>query len=315
MVKGTAKEVRPKITMGHETKFSRFVRSIRLPCNFDFLMSLARACSSARHTRRFVIALRRLASNTRIMTTVEEEKDEFCDAQEESLNEADAHDEEKDGKFEEAHEGSEGEEEEEEEEPGEPSEEDIARGKELQEKAEALKAEGNSLFGQRLFEEAAAKYREAIAIAPHSHPSTAVYYSNLAAAMMQQAPIDETTSSRKARMTEAARSCSSAIEIDPAFIKGYMRRSAALEQLDDLDNALGDAKKVLELDPGNDWAKGVVKKLEPIVAERHEKLKTEMMGKLKDLGNSLLGHFGMSLDNFKAEKDPSTGSYSIKFEQ
>ncbi len=38
-------------------------------------------------------------------------------------------------------------------------------------------------------------------------------------------------------------------------------------------------------------------------------------GKLKDLGNTILGKFGMSLDNFKAEKDPTTGSYSIKFGQ
>lgn len=38
-------------------------------------------------------------------------------------------------------------------------------------------------------------------------------------------------------------------------------------------------------------------------------------GKLKDLGNTVLGKFGLSLDNFKAEKDPQTGSYSIKFSQ
>jgi hypothetical protein len=38
-------------------------------------------------------------------------------------------------------------------------------------------------------------------------------------------------------------------------------------------------------------------------------------GKLKDLGNSLLGNFGMSLDNFKAVKDPTSGSYSISFQQ
>ena len=41
----------------------------------------------------------------------------------------------------------------------------------------------------------------------------------------------------------------------------------------------------------------------------------EMLGKLKELGNSLLGKFGMSLDNFKAVKDPATGSYSISFQQ
>jgi hypothetical protein len=36
------------------------------------------------------------------------------------------------------------------------------------------------------------------------------------------------------------------------------------------------------------------------------------MGKLKDLGNTLLGKFGMSLDDFKAVQDPNTGSYSIQ---
>jgi hypothetical protein len=38
-------------------------------------------------------------------------------------------------------------------------------------------------------------------------------------------------------------------------------------------------------------------------------------GKLKELGNTVLGKFGLSLDNFKADKDPVTGSYSIKFNQ
>ena len=38
-------------------------------------------------------------------------------------------------------------------------------------------------------------------------------------------------------------------------------------------------------------------------------------GKLKELGNTVLGKFGMSLDNFKADKDPNTGSYSINFKQ
>lgn len=37
--------------------------------------------------------------------------------------------------------------------------------------------------------------------------------------------------------------------------------------------------------------------------------------KLKDLGNTVLGKFGMSLDNFKTEKDPKTGQYSISMQQ
>ena len=39
------------------------------------------------------------------------------------------------------------------------------------------------------------------------------------------------------------------------------------------------------------------------------------MGTLKTMGNALLGKLGLSLDNFKAVKDPATGSYSISFEQ
>lgn len=41
------------------------------------------------------------------------------------------------------------------------------------------------------------------------------------------------------------------------------------------------------------------------------KLKDEAMGKLKELGNTILGNFGMSLDNFKMVQDPNTGSWSI----
>ena len=48
---------------------------------------------------------------------------------------------------------------------------------------------------------------------------------------------------------------------------------------------------------------------------KREDMKEEMIGKLKDLGNSILGNFGLSTDNFKAEKDDATGSYNIQFVQ
>ena len=48
--------------------------------------------------------------------------------------------------------------------------------------------------------------------------------------------------------------------------------------------------------------------------EKLEEMKTEALGKLKELGNSFLGNFGMSLDSFKMEQDKTTGSWSIRFE-
>jgi hypothetical protein len=41
------------------------------------------------------------------------------------------------------------------------------------------------------------------------------------------------------------------------------------------------------------------------------KMKDEALGKLKDLGNTILGNFGLSLDNFKMVQDPQTGGWSI----
>ena len=70
--------------------------------------------------------------------------------------------------------------------------------------------------------------------APDGLPSCAVYYANLAACELKI----------EGHASQAAGACSDAIELDPAYSKAYMRRSAAFEAMDDLDNALTDAKKV-----------------------------------------------------------------------
>ena len=58
----------------------------------------------------------------------------------------------------------------------------------------------------------------------------------------------------------------------------------------------------------------VCDRLEREAKQEGEKEQEEMMGKLKDMGNSLLGKIGLSLDNFKTEQR-ADGSYNIAFNQ
>lgn len=83
------------------------------------------------------------------------------------------------------------------------------------------------------------------------------------------------------------------------------------EKADKLDEALADAKKIREVDPTYPKIGSTVDKLQAKYDEKMNKLKDEALGKLKDLGNTILGNFGMSLDNFKMKQDPNTGSWSV----
>jgi len=47
---------------------------------------------------------------------------------------------------------------------------------------------------------------------------------------------------------------------------------------------------------------------------QQEKEKDEMLGKLKDLGNGLLGKFGLSTDMFKFDQQDG-GGYNMRFER
>ena len=76
-----------------------------------------------------------------------------------------------------------------------------------------------------------------------------------------------------------------------------------------------DYRTASKLYPNEGLPRREANRLEPLAKAQQEQEMNEMIGKLKDLGNSILGKFGLSTDNFKVQKDEKTGSYSINFQQ
>ncbi|CAH1999935.1 unnamed protein product [Acanthoscelides obtectus] len=117
------------------------------------------------------------------------------------------------------------------------------------------------------------------------------------------------------RKKSAIDDCSKAIELNKLYVKVYLRRAKLYEDTEKLDESLEDYKKILEMDPANKEAREAQIRLPPKIAERNEKMKNEMLGKLKDLGNMFLKPFGLSTQNFEMNQDPNSGGYSINFKQ
>lgn len=177
-------------------------------------------------------------------------------------------------------------------------------------KAEELKAQGNELFKQGEYQKSADLYTAALRICPVDfNAERSILYANRAAAKtklnFKPSAIDD---------------CTKAIEHNPKYLKALLsiiestsRRATLYEEADKLDESLEDFKQILELDPDNAEARAAQARLPPKIQERNERMKEEMMGKLKDLGNMILRPFGLSTQNFEMKQDPSTGSYSINF--
>ncbi|XP_069809288.1 tetratricopeptide repeat protein 1 [Dendropsophus ebraccatus] len=168
-----------------------------------------------------------------------------------------------------------------------------------------LKEEGNELFKKGDYVEAEDIYSQALLKCPALYrKERAILYSNRAAARLKQ---DKTES--------ALTDCTKAIELNPDYIRALLRRAELYEKTDKLDEALADYKSVLEKDMSCRQAKEACMRLPRQIEERNERLKEEMISKLKDLGNLVLKPFGLSTDNFQVNQDASTGSYSINFQQ
>eukprot|EP00029_Vermamoeba_vermiformis_P006631 TRINITY_DN2658_c0_g1_i1.p1 TRINITY_DN2658_c0_g1~~TRINITY_DN2658_c0_g1_i1.p1 ORF type:complete len:234 (+),score=47.41 TRINITY_DN2658_c0_g1_i1:39-704(+) len=170
--------------------------------------------------------------------------------------------------------------------------------------ANELKEQGNKAYNDKNYDEAIAMYTRAIDLfSKTKDPRGALFYGNRAAAYLQLEDYES-----------VVEDCTKAIGLDSCYLKGYMRRATAHEKLTNLSEALDDYKKVLELEPSSETAREAAKRLPSEIKVKQEKEKEQMLGQLKELGNKLLGTFGLSLDNFKFEQDNS-GSYKVNFNQ
>ena len=81
----------------------------------------------------------------------------------------------------------------------------------------------------------------------------------------------------------------------------------------DYIEAYEDFKKLKEIDEKlwNNYS-NMEYSLQASAEMKKKQMTNEMLGKLKDLGNSILGNFGISLDNFKMTPN-GQGGYSIQY--
>ncbi|XP_072941318.1 tetratricopeptide repeat protein 1 [Epargyreus clarus] len=171
--------------------------------------------------------------------------------------------------------------------------------------AEELKKLGNEAFKVGEYERSIEKYTEGLRICPlQFSQQRSILYCNRSAAKM-----------KLEKYRSAVKDCTRAIELDNTYLKAYYRRAQSLEATEQYDESLADFKKILELDPSHKEAQSALVRLPPLIEARNEKLKTEMIGKLKDLGNMILKPFGLSTSNFKLEQDPESQGYKINFKQ
>ncbi|GJE85777.1 TPR-like protein [Phanerochaete sordida] len=118
---------------------------------------------------------------------------------------------------------------------------------------------------------------------------------------------------------DAVAACTQALLDDPTYVKALQRRAACNEELDtwsSLTSAQEDYTKLLELLPPSSpqvtETRRKLHALKPRVEAAQKRETSEMLGKLKDLGNTFLGNFGLSTDNFKFEPN-GQGGYSMNF--
>lgn len=168
----------------------------------------------------------------------------------------------------------------------------------------AAKELGNIHFRNKDYDSAIEQYAKAIRFCPDDSDvgieNLSIYFGNRSAAYYAVSEYDL-----------AIEDCTESLSRNSNYVKVLHRRSLCYEKLEKYDEELADLQRIAAIDPSFPKITENIKRIEALNAEKMNKLKDEALGKLKELGNSILGNFGMSLDNFKMTQDPNSGSWSI----
>lgn len=119
---------------------------------------------------------------------------------------------------------------------------------------------------------------------------------------------------------QAIEACTQALLDDPDYVKALQRRATCNEILNtwsSLTAAQEDYTSLLRLSSVQSQTReieGKLRSLKPRIEAAQKAETAEMLGKLKGLGDSILGNFGLSTDNFKFEPN-GQGGYSMNFNQ
>uniref|UniRef100_F1L6C2 Tetratricopeptide repeat protein 1 n=1 Tax=Ascaris suum TaxID=6253 RepID=F1L6C2_ASCSU len=164
-----------------------------------------------------------------------------------------------------------------------------------------IKNEGNRKFGEGSWQEAIELYTKALERCPLVYTSErAVYLSNRAACHIKLSDWDA-----------AIKDCTEAIKLGAPNDKPLERRAHCYAQTEEnYDNALHDYDELIKKYPDKKVYVEKAFSLKRAIDERNERIKQDMLAKLKDLGNMCLRPFGLSTDNFQLTPKPD-GGYSI----
>ena len=157
-----------------------------------------------------------------------------------------------------------------------------------------MKERANELFASQDYENAISSYEEASATEDTN--LRAICYGNISACYLKLNDINRTLEY-----------CDKSLELNPSYTKIRERKISLLMEAGKVKEAKEESEK------GEINAK-LLKEVNDKAEAALEEEKAEMMGKLKDLGSTVLGKFGLSLDNFQVNKQDG-GGYSINFKQ